>query len=62
MINTLYLSQLNEKIKGVLLWNNVSLRSSEREDQRKDKDHHYSHEDLKRKSDLDIIHECVLSG
>ena len=33
----------------------------EREEQRKYKDHHDSHQDLERKTDLDEIHEGVLS-
>ena len=35
---------------------------SEREQQRKDKDHHNAHKYLKRQSDLDIVHEGILSG
>ena len=35
---------------------------SEREDHRKDEYHHYTHQNLERKSDLYIIHECILTG
>ena len=37
------------------------MRLSEREEQRKDEDHHDAHEDLKRQTDLDIVHEGVLA-
>ena len=38
-----------------------SLGILEREEERKDEDHYYSHENLHWESYLYIIHECILS-